>query len=293
MIKHYQIKINYPNSSATRQLVYHQWGKPDNPKVVICVHGLTRNGRDFDYLAEALMENYRVICPDIVGRGDSDWLTDPQQYGLPLYVADILTLCQQLSIRQLDWIGTSMGGLIGILIAAQFPHLIRKLVLNDVGTFISQNTLVRIAKFFSQSPVIFDNFEQVLEYVSLVYASFGELSDAQWQHLAIHSVKPIAPGKYRLHYDPNIALPFQSESYQKQNLDFGNYWASITCPVLLLHGEKSDLLSPENINLMQESHPQLQVVNIPNCGHAPALMDSWQIELVKNWLNNLSLLKIF
>lgn len=293
MVKHYQIAINYPNASAIRQMVYHEWGNPDNPKVLICVHGLTRNGRDFDYLAQALMEDYRVICPDIVGRGDSDWLTEPQQYGLPLYVSDIITLCQQLSLTQVDWIGTSMGGLIGMLIASQFPHLIRKLVLNDVGTFISQNFLVKIAKFFSEAPRIFDNFEQVLEYVRLVYAPFGELTDAQWQHLAIHSVKTIAPGKYRLHYDPNIAIAFQSQIYQEQNLDFGQYWVSVSCPVLLLHGEKSDLLTPEIIYSMQESYSQLQVANIPNCGHAPALMDTRQIELIKAWLNNLSLLKIF
>ncbi|NES84463.1 MAG: alpha/beta hydrolase [Moorea sp. SIO2B7] len=283
-MRHHSITCTDPH--GTHKMAYTEWGNYDNSKVLICVHGLTRTGRDFDRLAATLAENYRVICPDIVGRGESDWLKEPDDYGYPVYVADILTLLKHLNISIVDWVGTSMGGLIGMFIASQANSPIRRFVINDVGAFIPKEALKRIAKYLILPPPHFLDLGEAEKYIRLRYAPFGNLTDSQWQHLAKNSVKSLPEGGYRLHYDPQIGKPFKAASISAKfkDIEFWQIWESISCPVLLLRGEESDLLLPKTIKQMQRNKSQMQVINFPKIGHAPALMAQEQIEVIKNWL---------
>jgi pimeloyl-ACP methyl ester carboxylesterase len=273
------------NPDGQHQITYREWGEPQQTKVLICVHGLTRNSQDFTKLATALKSDYRVICPDVVGRGESDYLTNPAHYGIPLYVEDLLTLIRQLNFTSVDWLGTSMGGLIGMTIASLENSPINRLILNDIGAYIPEQAIERIASYLTQKAPIFSDLTQVKEYVKKIYSGFGDLTESQWSNLAQYSVKLNQNGQYILNYDPAIATPFLGlKSGQFQPIDFGQIWHLISCPVLLLHGENSDLLLPETIAQMQETNPQLEVKHLANCGHAPALMSSEQIDLIKTWL---------
>ncbi|OZH52633.1 alpha/beta hydrolase, partial [Hydrocoleum sp. CS-953] len=177
--------IECKNPKGQHRIAYTQWGNPDNERVLICVHGFSRTGRDFDYLATALQEKYRIICPDIVGRGKSDWLSNSSDYGLPLYISDILTLINQLNLSNIDWVGTSMGGLIGMFIASQKNSLINRLVMNDIGPEIVPESLKRWAgKYLSQGNPDFENLTQVTEYVREFYSDYGALTDSEWEHIA-------------------------------------------------------------------------------------------------------------
>lgn len=264
-------------------MAYTEWGDSDNPKVLICVHGLTRTGRDFDALASALSRYYRVICPDIVGRGQSDWLKKAEDYIYPTYIADILILLEHLKIGKVDWIGTSLGGLIGMFIAAKSLPPIQSLILNDVGAFIPKEALKRIAKYVLFGQRQFANFSQVQTYVKENYSGFGHLTTSQWQEIAKHSVKPQATGGYILHYDPQIAYLLRSFP-DLEDIDLWEVWQKINCPTLLIHGEKSDLLLPLTIAKMQSLKPDLEVIEIAETGHAPSLMTPQQIRIVENWL---------
>ena len=280
-------KISCQNSTESYQIAYREWGNPHQEKVLICVHGLTRNSKDFDHLAHELQSNYRIICPDVVGRGQSDWLSHPANYGIPLYVSDLLTLIQQLNLTSVDWLGTSMGGLIGMNIASLPNSPIKRLILNDVGAEVSAASLQRIAKYLCQQPPIFDDLTLVKEYVKKIYSGFGDLTEDQWESLARNSVKLNDQGQYILNYDPAISTPFlQAKHAALKPADLWNMWDLIQCPVLLLHGENSDLLLPETIDKMLVNHPLLTVKHLANCGHAPALMSLEQIDMIRMWLNN-------
>ncbi len=286
MNKHYH-KITCQNPEGTHKIAYQEWGNPKNEKVLICVHGLTRNSQDFDDLAQVLKQDYRVICPDIVGRGKSDYLINPNYYGIPLYVADLLTLINHLQLTSIDWLGTSMGGLIGMSIACIENTPIKRLILNDVGAYIPATAIQRIGEYLCQKQPIFDNFQQVKEYVKKVYSSFGNLTENQWEKLAKYSVELSDHNQYKLNYDPAISTAFQGlKSGEFQPIDLWQIWDLIHCPVLLLHGENSDLLLSETITKMQENHDNLEVKHLKNCGHAPALMSLDQINLIQTWLNS-------
>lgn len=282
------MNINYIScldSVGTHKMAYAQWGEQDNPNILICVHGLTRTGRDFDFLAKALEENYCVICPDIVGRGESDWLADPKDYNLMIYAQDVLTLIQQLNLSKVDWLGTSMGGLIGMAIASQPECPIRRLIINDVGAFIPQTAMQRIAGYLLKEKPNFLDLASAEEYVRSTYEPFGNLTDEQWQHLTQYSVKVLPEGGYQLNYDPNISFPYQNtpiDSLKAQ--EFWVLWETICCPILLLHGQESDLLLLDTITQMKEIQPQMTLASFPNVGHAPALMDDEQIQVIKQWL---------
>jgi pimeloyl-ACP methyl ester carboxylesterase len=245
-------KISCKDSEGEHRIAYQEWGDPNHEKVLICVHGLTRNSRDFDNLAQELQEGYRIICPDVVGRGQSDWLSNPSDYGIPLYVTDLLTLMQQLNLTSVDWLGTSMGGLIGMNIACLENSPIKKLILNDVGAWISEKAIQRIAEYLCQEILIFKDFTQVKEYVKKIYSGFGNLTETQWQDLAEFSVKLNDNGQYILNYDPAISTPFQGLKIdQFKPVNLWPVWDLIDCPIFLLHGENSDLLLPETIDKMQ------------------------------------------
>ncbi len=249
---------------------------------VLCVHGLTRNGRDFDMLATRLAESRHVACPDVVGRGRSDWLPDPAHYGYPQYMADMTALIARMDAREVDWVGTSMGGLIGMMLAAQTASPIRRLVLNDVGPFIPAAALERISGYLGADPTFLA--EDALEiYLRHIHAPFGRLTDAQWHHLAQHSARKREDGMIGLAYDPGIAAVFTMGEIA--DVDLWSLWEQVTCPVLVLRGESSDLLTPEVAGQMVERGHDVRLVEIGDCGHAPALMDDDQIDVVRDWLN--------
>lgn len=276
-----ELSITCANPHGTHRLAYTEWGASDNPNVLICVHGLTRNGRDFDFLARALSKHYRIICPDIVGRGRSDWLEHAESYNYSTYIADMLSLINQLGLKKVHWVGTSMGGIIGMLIAAQQPTLIGRLMLNDVGAEISQQALQRIGGYLQTDQMVFATIEAVETYLRHIHAPFGQLSKEQWRHLATHSCFEKA-GQYYLAYDAKIAQVFR-ESIE-QDIELWDIWKLIKSPVMVLHGLESDVLTQSTLGKMKETHSEMTVVHCVNVGHAPAIMTKEQIDSVARWL---------
>jgi pimeloyl-ACP methyl ester carboxylesterase len=263
------------------RLAYAEWPGPPGAPVVFCVHGLTRNGRDFDRLAEALSDRCRIICPDMPGRGRSDWLAHPEDYAAPTYFADCMALIARLGVEEVDWVGTSMGGNIGMLLAA-LPHApIRRLVMNDIGPVITAEGLARIGTYVGRDPSFADvaALEAVLRQVA---ASFGPLSDADWHHLATHSVRRRQDGTIGFAYDPRIGDVFRQ--LPPQDIDLWVQWDAVRCPTLVLRGAESDLLRHEDAMAMRERGPRARVVELPGIGHAPALMAADQIALVRDFL---------
>ena len=260
---------------------YTEWGDPDNPKVLVCVHGLTRTGRDFDFLAAALEQEYRVICPDVVGRGESDWLPDKSDYTNLLYVSDIATLLARLDAERVDWIGTSMGGLIGIVLASYPGSPIHKLVINDVGPRIPAAGLQRIATYVAQV-ITFSSIEKMEKAMRLAAPAFGNLSDEQWQLMTLHSARQLEDGRYTFAYDPGIAENFKN--LDMKDIDLWSLWDAIRCPTLVLRGAYSDVLDHADAVAMTERGPKAKLFEFPGMGHAPALMADEQIAVVRDWL---------
>ena len=264
------------------RLHYYEWGDPANSKVVICVHGLTRNGRDFDDIARALSSDYRVLCPDVAGRGKSEWLTHKEDYAYPVYCADMAALIARSGAQTVDWIGTSMGGLIGMLLAAQPNSPIRKLVMNDVGPFIPKASLERLSTYVGK-PVSYDSFEAFEQYIRVVSASFGPLTDTQWRHLTETTARRLDNGRWGTNYDPAIALPFTRPI---ADVVLWPFWDQVRCPTLLLRGRESDLLLSETACEMTTRGPKAKLVEFAGIGHAPMLMAQSQIAIVREFLAN-------
>ena len=269
------------NTGGFHRIAYTEWGEPNDFPTVVCVHGLSRNGRDFDFLASALEANRRVICPDLVGRGRSDWLKDKQGYGFQTYCADLAALFARIGGDSFDWVGTSLGGLIGMVMAAQPNTPIRRLVINDAGPFISRNAPQRILEYLGKAPP-FNSIDEAELYLRQTLAPYGKLSDEQWAHLARHGVRTKRGGGYAIAYDPGIAVPMRSAPLV--DVDMWEAWDKIRCPVLLLRGATSDVLSRETAEQMLRRGPPTAFVEFPDVGHAPALMDPKQIEVVTSWL---------
>lgn len=270
------------------RMAYVEWGDPANPRVLVCVHGLTRCGRDFDYLAQALAGEYRVVCPDVVGRGVSDWLRDPTHYALPQYAQDMTALLARLDVEQVDWLGTSMGGLIGMVLAAQpaangQPGPIRRLILNDVGPVIAAPALVRIGAYLA-TPPDFASPEEAQAYIRAIAAPFGKLSDAQWRHLTQHVIKSGPDGRLQLRYDPGIAVQFAAAAREGKDIELWALYEAIRCPTRVIRGANSDLLSRETVAAMRERGPRAQAVEIPDVGHAPMFLDDAQVAIVRDLL---------
>jgi len=265
------------------KVAYTQWGLPSEKPNVVCVHGLTRNGRDFDPLASALGQNRHVYCPDVVGRGKSGWLADATLYNYPQYLTD-MTMMLALATRdghpQVDWVGTSMGGIIGMLLAAQANSPLRRLVINDVGPFIPMVALKRIADYVSMV-VEFTDMDQLERHLRLIYAPFGITRDADWKNLTNNSFRTLANGKLALAHDPAIAKNFAALD---KDVDFWPVYDAIQCPVLLIRGSQSDILTHETAEQMTRRGPKAKLVEIANVGHAPALMDSEQIKVIADFL---------
>lgn len=269
--------------SGLHRLAYREWGHPDRPRVLICVHGLTRNGRDFDRLAAALSDEWRVICPDIVGRGDSDWLSDPLHYALPQYLSDLITLIARLDVERVDWLGTSMGGLIGMLLASQPGSPIERLILNDVGPWIPAAALQRLATYVGRTPV-WSSPDVAERYFREIHASFGALSDADWRQLAHSSIVEREDGTWAQKLDPAIAIPFHAQSLET-DVDLWAVYERISCATLALRGAHSDLLTSEAWRQMGQRGPRARLIEYPDAGHAPMLATEAQIEPIRAFLS--------
>lgn len=267
--------------SGTCRIAYTEWGDSDNPNIIICVHGLTRNSRDFDELAKALSEDYRVICPDMPGRGESENLTNPADYTNVTYATLMAEFMAGLPSPKVDWIGTSMGGLIGILLAAMPDSPIQRMVINDVGPVIPKTALMRIALYLGITHT-FATQNEAEQHLRAIYAPFGVLSDEQWVHMVTYGTYQDEAGRWNLKYDPAISVSLKDILFKK--IELWDIWDAIRCPCLLLRGENSDLLPKKTASAMLKRGPATQLVEFSGIGHAPSLMAPDQIQTVQNWL---------
>jgi pimeloyl-ACP methyl ester carboxylesterase len=285
--------VSCPDAGLGHRMAYWQWGDANAAHTVVCVHGLTRQGRDFDVLAQALLDRatapLRVVCPDVAGRGMSDWLTDPAGYAIPSYVGDMLALLAQLKPHTLDWVGTSMGGLIGIGVCAHAQAVgatVRRLVLNDVGPVLEWQSLLRIGTYLGKS-MHFDSLQQAADALAVIASSFGPHTPAQWLELSRHMVKPDPAGGVQLHYDPAMALPFQQITQELALQGEAAIWDlydAITAQTLLVRGADSDLLSPETASSMTQRGPKARLLEFAGVGHAPTFVADDQVDAVASFL---------
>jgi pimeloyl-ACP methyl ester carboxylesterase len=276
--------------AGLHRMSYKEWGDAANPNVLVCVHGVTRVGDDFDAMARALAGDYRVICPDIVGRGRSDWLKNPQLYRIPQYVSDIVTLLARVlpegERQSVDWFGTSMGGLIGLGLASLPGNPVRKLVLNDIGPVLAPIAMQRIGDYIGQD-LRFDTFEDGAKFIRDVSLSFGQHTEAEWHKLCSDVLRQDKDGNWVRHYDMGLATPFRSATPESADADQAMLWAAydaIKCPTLLVRGADSDLLSPETAAEMTRRGPKAMLVEIANVGHAPTFIHEDQIAIARKFL---------
>ena len=267
------------------EIAYTRWGEAGTLGTVVCVHGLTRQGRDFDFIAARLAaDGYAVICPDVVGRGLSGRLSDPADYDLPQYELDMAFLIASLQLPQVDWIGSSLGGQIGILLAGRANPPIRRLVVNDIGPDLPLNAVLRIGTYVENAPASFASREAAEMYFRGILAPFGKLTQAQWRHLSDHSIKPLDGGGFTLRYDRNLPRGFTAPVTHRHRM--WKAWERIECPILILRGTESDLLLPKTAEEMVRRNPRATVVEVPDCGHAPPLLADSQIRIVEGWLQS-------
>jgi pimeloyl-ACP methyl ester carboxylesterase len=274
------------DARGLHRMAYWEWGRPDNGRVLVCVHGLSRQGRDFDTLAQDLCGSYRVVCPDVVGRGRSDWLTDPSGYTIAGYVGDMVTLLARLDAESVDWVGTSMGGLIGLGVAALAGSPVRRLVLNDVGPSIQPEALARIGQYLG-APVRFSSLEQAADALWAISRTFGPHSREDWLRLTAPQIRPDGQGGFVPHYDPAIAVPFKAMTPEMAAAGEAALWIAyeqLRCPTLLLRGAESDLLSAQTALQMTQRGPRARLCEFPGVGHAPTLVAVDQRQAVKDFL---------
>jgi pimeloyl-ACP methyl ester carboxylesterase len=262
------------------RVVYYEWGDAANRDVVVCVHGLARNGRDFDALAARLAARFRVIAVDMPGRGESEWLAEPLDYAFPTYLTTLTALFARADARDLALVGTSMGGLLGMVLAAERGTPIGRLVVNDVGPALEPAALARIAGYVGRDPV-FDTYAEIAAYIRTISAPFGDLGEAGWDHVVRSNVRQRPDGRWRLAYDPGIARAFDAAAAPP---DLWRYWDAIRCPTLVLRGMESDLLSAATARAMTERGPRAALREFAGVGHAPMLMDAAQIAAVAGFL---------
>jgi pimeloyl-ACP methyl ester carboxylesterase len=274
--------VQCASPSGLHRVAYREWGDARNRDVLVCVHGLTRSGRDFDELARALCGQFRVVCPDLAGRGDSERLADPMRYAWPQYLADMVTLIARLDVEAVNWLGTSLGGMVGMALAAQAGTPVKRLVLNDAAPVLARASLERIAAYVGEAPV-FPTLEAAEQYVRRISAPFGPHSDAQWRFLAETWVRRNEDGSWRPHYDTRIAQAFRATMPEK-DLEFWGVYDAVRCPTLLIRGEQSDVVSRATAEEMTRRGPKARRVEIRGVGHAPTLLDADQIAIVREFL---------
>lgn len=268
------------NPLGFHRVFFTDWGKDTSNRLLMCVHGLTRNSRDFDYLAKGIETHFRVICPDLVGRGKSDWLTNPNLYAVPQYINDLITLLAKVETKEMNYLGTSLGGILGIILAGSSKSPIKKLILNDVGPKIPSIALLPIIKY-TKANLSFSSIEEFESYLRRLYAALGPLTDEQWGHLVQYSHYKSTDGRYHYACDPGVIVPIML-AFPRAHL--WNYWKAIKCPILVIHGKKSRVLTSALLEKMHSIQPNMEIIEVPDAGHAPALMDNHSINLIHNWL---------
>lgn len=269
------------NNAGQHRIVYQDWGDENNPNLLICVHGLTRNSRDFDYLASELSSKYRVIAPDIVGRGQSDWLPDPSLYTLEQYINDMGILLAHLKAKQVDWLGTSLGGIIGMAIASQPASPIKRLILNDIGPVIKKEAIAYLATSLAETPH-FKSLDELKGFLQQAYSAMGQLDQAHWEHMVAHDHRITSEGKITRNFDPKITQSVGT--LINSDITLWDIWENIQCPVLILHGEESVILTPEICQDMLKRNPHASLKTFPGVGHTPSLIPEKQIDVVASWL---------
>lgn len=272
------------NPKGFHTVACHLWGHSRALRPVICVHGLTRHSGDFDELATALAKNRRVVCPDLVGRGASDWLPDPGGYHVPQYNCDLTTVLAATECPEVDWIGTSLGGLCGIVMAGMPNTPIRRLVINDVAPEVPLAALRRVSAYLSE-PLSFPDYEAVEAHLREVYAGFGPMSDSDWRDMARTDVYRGDDGLYAPHFDPGIGANFR-RYWLLHRFNVWSYWKSISCPIMIIRGTESDFLTPELLGRMIEHQPDAQVHEVRGVGHAPILNSETLIAPIQAWLDS-------
>jgi pimeloyl-ACP methyl ester carboxylesterase len=272
------------STKGFHKIAYVEWAPGAKGVPTVCLHGLTRQGRDFDFLASQLAKQGRwVVCPDLPGRGRSEFLADPDDYALPQYCADMNALIARLGAPEIDWVGTSLGGLVGIVLAGMPGSCIRRLVVNDIGPYVSSTGLMRIGSYLREMPATFANLDQAEGYFRRILAPYGDLSDEQWRHITTHSVRwDRMHNLFLMLCDREIARGFRSAWFASLNI--WNYWEQISAPTLILHGAKSDLLTPQLCEEMIVRNPNAVVHRFDECGHVPPLFEPHQINLVTDFL---------
>jgi pimeloyl-ACP methyl ester carboxylesterase len=269
------------------KVAYVEWGPRDAAQVVVCVHGLTRNSRDFDFLARRLAHRgLRVIAPDLPGRGRSEWVTPPTDYSTPLYVAAAVAIIARSGANAVDWVGTSLGGHVGMEVAALAGAPIRRLVLNDFGARVTGSALQRIGSYLRMKRR-FADLAELEVHLRTIHAPFGKLTDQQWKHIAEHSGVKSEDGDFQQHYDPGIGRAFAWPLMV--DISLWDVWEKVACPVMILRGEDSDLLHASTVREMQKrgiagKNGLVRQVEVRGVGHAPALMSDSQITLIEDFL---------
>ncbi len=265
------------------RLAYREWGKAGKKPTLICVHGVTRLAQDFDVLAKRLAKHYHVVCPDVAGRGDSDWLTNYRYYNFTQYCSDITALIARLNVDKVHFFGTSMGGIIGIILASLPNSPIRSLIVNDVGPEMVMSEIRRIGTYIGRAPN-FHSRAEAEDFVRKTYSSFGNLTDKQWENMAGYSVRDTSEG-LRVHYDPNIGKAFRS-NYAFYTFTLWSYWEKISCPTMTLRGKESTFLTPSVAERMGEKGPNNILVEVEGAGHPPALLSTFEYTAIKNFLDS-------
>ncbi len=276
--------VQCASPAGLHRMAYTEWGDPANPNVLVCVHGLTRSGRDFDALAESLSRDYRVVCPDVVGRGRSGRLADPRFYAIPQYAADMVTLIARLNVERVDWFGTSMGGLIGMTLAGMPDTPIARMLINDVGPRIEADAIHRIGEYLGR-PIQFESEQQAIDYLWQISQSFGPHTPEQWRALSLPLLRE-QDGHWTLRYDPSIAVPFKAITPEQAQLGETMLWRSIEAfdgPLLVVRGAQSDLLSRETADEIAKRARHASVVEVAGVGHAPTFVDPAQIQIARTF----------
>jgi pimeloyl-ACP methyl ester carboxylesterase len=268
---------------AFHRVAYREWGDADNPRVVVCAHALTRTSRDFGPLARALSPRWRVVAPDMPGRGASDRLRDPMLYQIPTYVADAVALIARLDVERVAWVGISLGALMGMALAAAERTPIARLVISDAGPVLARAALERIAGYLGVT-TSFPSREAAHAAIRAISEPFGPHSDAEWDFLVDNVIVPRGDGTWTLHYDPALAVPFRASLAVPGDVDMWNLWDAIRVPTLVIRGERSDLLPADTAAKMTERGPKADLVTLPGVGHAPTLVPAAQVELVRAFL---------
>jgi pimeloyl-ACP methyl ester carboxylesterase len=266
---------------------YLDWGdesKFDEQETLLCVHGITRNCRDFDYFASKMCKDYRVVCPDVVGRGDSDHLATAEGYNYLQYNADMNALIARIDTKCVNWVGTSMGGIIGMVLASQAQTPIKRLVINDIGPEVSRDALLSLSENLKLHGE-FDSLKETEQYLRKIYHEFAPMTDEDWEEMTLHSSRRTKQGTWRLKFDEGVGKAFR-ESINYLNVDMWDTWEQIKCPVLLLRGKNSQFLTEDVASKMLRSGPSTQLVEFDDTGHTPTLRNDHQVDIIAEWLKS-------